>query len=294
MPVELLLLALSPVFFTFILYEFLKYKQYYELKDSFANMVLALMHQFADALALVVLMPFFYWLHQFAFFEIELDVATVLIAFILQDFLYYWFHRASHHIHWFWAAHVVHHSSNKMNFTTAFRQSFFYPLVGMWLFWLPMIVLGFDPKFVFAVVAINLGFQFFVHTQIVDKLGAVEYLFNTPSHHRVHHSINKGYIDKNFAGVLIIWDKLFGTFAQEQDKSHNRYGIIGACDSTHPWTISVMQWRLMKEQLRTAPNLQSKLSVLFGYPSHQLPQSSIKHDNKHSTSDNTNATEDLS
>ena len=218
MPVELLLLALSPVFFIFILYEFLQYRPYYQLTDSIANVVLALMHQLADALALVVLLPFFYWLHQFAFFKIELSVTTVLLAFLLQDFLYYWFHRASHHIHWFWAAHVVHHSSKNMNFTTAFRQSFFYPLVGMWLFWLPMILLGFDPKFVIAIVAINLGFQFFVHTQLVDKLGILEYLFNTPSHHRVHHAINKGYIDKNFAGVLIIWDKLFGTFVEEQDK----------------------------------------------------------------------------
>ncbi|MFU2511927.1 sterol desaturase family protein [Pseudoalteromonas sp. ASV78] len=273
MPVEVILLAFSPVFFAFIIYEFVKFRHYYLLKDSLANIALALMHQLSDALALVFLLPLFYWLHQYSLFNIELNALNVLIAFVLQDFLYYWFHRTSHHIHWFWAAHVVHHSSKKMNFTTAFRQSIFYPVVGMWLFWLPMIIIGFEPTFLLMIVAINLAFQFFVHTQIVGKLGWLEHIFNTPSHHRVHHAINKGYIDKNFAGVLIVWDKLFGTFAAERDKEQNQYGIIGHCDSVNPWTISVMQWRIMLKQLQAATNFSEKSRVLFGYPSHRIKPS---------------------
>lgn len=270
MPVELILLALSPVFLMFIVYEFVRFRRFYVLKDSLANSVLALMHQFSDALSLFFLLPFFYWLHQYALFNIELNALSVLIAFIVQDFLYYWFHRASHHIHWFWAAHVVHHSSKNMNFTTAFRQSIFYPVVGMWLFWLPMIIIGFEPLFVITVVAINLAFQFFVHTQIIGKLGWLEYIFNTPSHHRVHHAVNKGYIDKNFAGVLIVWDKLFGTFVQERDKEQNQYGIIGHCDTTNPWTISIMQWRIMLKQFKSARRFSEKVRVIFGYPSHRV------------------------
>lgn len=274
MAVELILLALSPIFLLFIGLEILKYKHFYDLKDSVANIVLALTHQATDALALLLLMPVFYWLHQYAFFEISFSFINLVIAFVIQDFLYYWFHRASHHIQWFWAAHVVHHSSKKMNFTTAFRQSFFYPLVGMWLFWLPMILIGYDPKLVFAVVAINLGFQFFVHTQVVNKLGWLELIFNTPSHHRVHHAVNQGYIDKNFAGVLIIWDKLFGTYAQEQANVTIRYGIIGACDSTNPWAICMQQWRLIGQQLQQEKGVHNKLKVFIRYPRHEIKETS--------------------
>ncbi len=268
MNIEVILLALSPIFFIFIILEFIKYRKFYDVKDSLANTVLALMHQASDAIALLILMPFFYWLHQFAFFKIELTVYTAFIAFILQDFLYYWFHKASHHIHWLWAAHVVHHSSTKMNFSTAFRQSLMYPVAGMWVFWLPMIVVGFDPKVVLTVVALNLAFQFFVHTQIVNKLGFLEKIFNTPSHHRVHHSTNKAYLDRNFAGVLIIWDKLFGTFVEENEVLHKpcKYGILGQIESKNPLWISFHQWVHMFKEMKKMTGFKNKWNTLFGYP----------------------------
>lgn len=266
MNAEIILLALSPIFLLFIGYEWYRHKQHYLLKDSLANSALALMHQGSDVIALIVLMPFFYWLYQFRLFDIELTPLTIFIAFIIQDFLYYWFHKASHHIHWLWAAHVVHHSSTKMNFSTAFRQSLMYPICGMWLFWLPMILLGFDPRTVFVIVAINLAFQFFVHTQIVDKLGWIEKIFNTPSHHRVHHSINSKYIDKNFAGVLIIWDKLFGTYVEE-DKNHPcKYGIVGQLHSHNPFVITFHQWLHLFRMVLQAKGISAKFKVLFSYP----------------------------
>jgi sterol desaturase/sphingolipid hydroxylase (fatty acid hydroxylase superfamily) len=266
MTIEMILLALSPVFLVFVSVEFIKYRRFYDIKDSMANTALALLHQAADALSLILLMPLFNWLYEYRVFDIELSVLSVFFAFILQDFLYYWFHRASHHIHWLWAAHVVHHSSTKMNFTTAFRQSLMYPLAGMWVFWLPMILIGFNPLTVLSVVALNLAYQFFVHTQVVNKLGWFEFIFNTPSHHRVHHAINRGYLDKNFAGVLIIWDKLFGTFVEEDKNQPCKYGIVGQLNSNNPITITFHQWRYLIKLTYITKGFEAKLKVLFGYP----------------------------
>lgn len=267
-PVELILLGLSPIFLVCVLIEFFKAKQHYNIKDSINNAFLALLHQGTDAFVLLLLMPVFNWLHQFAVFDIQLTVVSLLIGFILQDFLYYWFHRASHNIHWFWLAHVVHHSSTHMNFTTAFRQSILYPFTGMWLFWLPMILIGFSPALVFAIVAINLAYQFFVHTQVIGKLGWFEKWFNTPTHHRIHHAINKPYIDKNYAGVLIIWDKLFGTFVEENPEVTIKYGIIGELPRDNPISTNFKQVSIMLKQLSHAKGVRQKLSTLFGYPFH--------------------------
>ncbi|NNL11695.1 MAG: sterol desaturase family protein, partial [Pseudomonadales bacterium] len=165
MPIELILLSLSPIFLAFVIWEYRRQREIYDVRDSLANALLALMHQASDALALIVLMPLFNWIYQYRIFDIELSVATIALAFLIQDFLYYWFHKASHNVHWLWAAHVVHHSSTRLNFSTAFRQSLMYPVAGMWVFWTPMMLLGFDPHTVFAVVALNLAYQFFVHTQ---------------------------------------------------------------------------------------------------------------------------------
>ncbi len=269
-PVELILLALSPLFIGFIAWEWWRSVTTdtgrYRWQDTLTNAVLALLHQGSDMLALLLLMPFFLWLHQFRLFEIELGAGSVALAFLLQDFLYYWFHRASHHIRWLWASHVAHHSSRLMNFSTALRQSLTYPLSGMWLFWTPMILLGFAPSVVFAVVALNLAFQFFVHTQAVKKLGVLEWLFNTPSHHRVHHACNPVYIDKNFGGVLIIWDRLFGTFVQEHDDEPCRYGITDDFNSDNPLSITFYEWRRMWHECRQLSSARQLAQVLFGAP----------------------------
>ncbi|WP_462164234.1 sterol desaturase family protein [Pseudoalteromonas xiamenensis] len=267
MPVELILLALSPIFLVCIALEYYFHPTDYALKDSMQNTLLALLHQASDAIALILLMPLFYWLAQFALFNIPLSPESLLIGFLLQDFLYYWFHRASHNIHWLWCAHVVHHSSVRMNFTTAFRQSLLYPVLGMWLFWLPMILLGFDPKLVFAIVAINLAFQFFVHTKHIGKLGWLEHLFNTPTHHRIHHASNDHYLDKNYAGVLIIWDKLFGTYVEEDANITIEYGIKGPAPRNNLIAINFAQLRHMLKSVRHAHGLKAKIQAMFGYPS---------------------------
>jgi len=186
--------------------------------------------------------------------------------FVAKDFFYYWFHRAPHRIRWMWASHVTHHSSERLNFSTAFRQSLTYPVSGMWLFWLPLAWLGFEPKNIIAVVAINLGFQFFVHTETVGKLGWLEKIFNTPSHHRVHHARNPKYIDRNYAGVLIIWDKLFGTYVEEDAEVPCDYGIVVPIHSHNPITLTFHEWRAMFRDAAKPQGFLSRLKQLFGPP----------------------------
>ncbi|MDF4947071.1 sterol desaturase family protein [Vibrio parahaemolyticus] len=271
---ELLLMALAPIFFLCIAAEYglgqrrgkLPDSAQYYLPEVACNFVLAGLHQAADILTGLLIAHFYLWIFDWRLFDIEMSVSTFLLLMLLQDFFYYWFHRASHRIRWMWAAHVVHHSSERMNFSTAFRQSLMYPLAGMWLFWLPLVIIGFDPKWVVFVVLLNLGLQFFVHTQLIRSLGPLEWVFNTPSHHRVHHGINRQYIDKNYAGVLIIWDRMFGTFEPEIETV--RYGISKPVNSFNPIKVTFAEWKDMFNEVRR-PNLtwQQRWRCLFAPPS---------------------------
>ncbi|AWG86671.1 sterol desaturase family protein [Vibrio parahaemolyticus] len=271
---ELLLMALAPIFFLCIAAEYglgerrgkLPDSAQYYLPEVACNFVLAGLHQAADILTGLLIAHFYLWMFDWRLFDIEMSVSTFLLLMLLQDFFYYWFHRASHRIRWMWAAHVVHHSSERMNFSTAFRQSLMYPLAGMWLFWLPLVIIGFDPKWVVFVVLLNLGLQFFVHTQLIRSLGPLEWVFNTPSHHRVHHGINRQYIDKNYAGVLIIWDRMFGTFEPEIETV--RYGISKPVNSFNPIKVTFAEWKDMFNEVRR-PNLtwQQRWRCLFAPPS---------------------------
>ncbi|XYB86961.1 sterol desaturase family protein [Vibrio parahaemolyticus] len=271
---ELLLMALAPIFFLCIAAEYglgerrgkLPDSAQYYLPEVACNFVLAGLHQAADILTGLLIAHFYLWMFDWRLFDIEMSVSTFLLLMLLQDFFYYWFHRASHRTRWMWAAHVVHHSSERMNFSTAFRQSLMYPLAGMWLFWLPLVIIGFDPKWVVFVVLLNLGLQFFVHTQLIRSLGPLEWVFNTPSHHRVHHGINRQYIDKNYAGVLIIWDRMFGTFEPEIETV--RYGISKPVNSFNPIKVTFAEWKDMFNEVRR-PNLtwQQRWRCLFAPPS---------------------------
>ncbi|EJR0679724.1 sterol desaturase [Vibrio parahaemolyticus] len=271
---ELLLMALAPIFFLCIAAEYglgqrrgkLPDSAQYYLPEVACNFVLAGLHQAADILTGLLIAHFYLWIFDWRLFDIEMSVSAFLLLMLLQDFFYYWFHRASHRIRWMWAAHVVHHSSERMNFSTAFRQSLMYPLAGMWLFWLPLVIIGFDPKWVVFVVLLNLGLQFFVHTQLIRSLGPLEWVFNTPSHHRVHHGINRQYIDKNYAGVLIIWDRMFGTFEPEIETV--RYGISKPVNSFNPIKVTFAEWKDMFHEVRR-PNLtwQQRWRCLFAPPS---------------------------
>lgn len=260
---------MAPVFLGFIFWEVWYWKgkrPVYSLKDSVSNAALALMHQGADALAWLLTIGLFFWVYQHRLFDLPASWWTIAALFVAQDFFYYWFHRAHHRIRWMWASHVTHHSSERLNFSTAFRQSLTYPVSGMWVFWLPLAWLGFEPKNIIAVVAINLGFQFFVHTEAVGKLGWLEKIFNTPSHHRVHHARNPKYIDRNYAGVLVIWDKLFGSFVEEDPEVPCEYGIVVPIRTHNPITLTFHEWLSMFRDAAKPQSIGSRLKQLFGPP----------------------------
>ncbi|MDG5900636.1 sterol desaturase family protein [Shewanella xiamenensis] len=273
---EVLLLVLAPLFFVCMLLEWylgdrrqkLPVSARYYPKEVLCNFSLAAMHQGMDILAGLLIAKLYLAVFGWKLFDIQMGPFSFVLLMIAQDFCYYWFHRASHRVRWMWAAHVVHHSSENMNFSTAFRQSLMYPFAGMWVFWLPLVILGFDPNWVVFVVLLNLGLQFFVHTQAVRKLGPLEWLFNTPSHHRVHHGRNPQYIDKNYAGILIIWDKLFGTFVPEEETVI--YGITKPVNSFNPIKVTFSEWRDMFSDVTTKGlSFSERLKLLFAPPASQ-------------------------
>lgn len=267
---NLILLALGPVFLGFIGWEAWYWarrrRAVYTLTDTLSNAALALMHQGADAVSWSVVIGLYAWIYRYRWFDFPMTVWSFLILFVLQDFFYYWFHRASHRIRWMWASHVTHHSSERLNLSTAFRQSLTYPISGMWLFWLPLAWIGFEPKLIIAMVAINLAFQFFVHTEAVRKVGWLEYVFNTPSHHRVHHARNPRYIDRNYAGVFIFWDKLFGTFVPEDPAVPCDYGIVRQIHSHNPLRLTFHEWIAMFRDFARPQPMVARLKRLFGPP----------------------------
>lgn len=250
---QYILLMLGPVFVGFVLWELAWLRRHkerfpranYSWADTLSNAALALLHQGGDALAAIAIAYAYDWFFGFRLFDISISLWSIVLLLLLQDFCYYWFHRASHRIRWFWASHVVHHSSESLNLSTAFRQSLTYPVTGMWLFWIPLLIIGFKPQAVVAAVLINLAYQFFVHTQLVGKLGKFEWLFNTPSHHCIHHARNPQYIDKNYGGVLIIWDRLFGTYVDEEPGLEIDYGILRQVHSHNPLVLTFHEWRAM-------------------------------------------------
>jgi alkylglycerol monooxygenase len=188
---------------------------------------------------------------------------TWIVLFFVDDFVYYIFHRVSHESRLFWNFHVVHHSSEHYNLSVAVRQSWFSGILH-WMFYAPIMLLGFAP-WMFAVMhGFNLIYQFWIHTKFVRKLGWLEYVFNTPSHHRVHHGVNEQYLDKNYAGVLIIWDRLFSSFVEETEEP--RYGIIKRLDSYNPLWINTHAWVEMFRELRGRDGFTDKLRCIFASP----------------------------
>ncbi|MEI6457412.1 MAG: sterol desaturase family protein [Pseudomonadota bacterium] len=192
--------------------------------------------------------------------------AWVLLA-LLDDFTYYVFHRISHECRFWWAAHVNHHSSREYNLSTAARQSWTGVAVGTWMPWIPLAFLGFTPAMILTMQGINLFYQFWLHTEAVRRFPAwFEYIFNTPSHHRVHHASNPRYLDRNYGGALIIWDRWFGTFESENDEEPVTYGILHNVSSYNPFVIAFHEWAAMARDLRHAKSLREVFGLIFRAP----------------------------
>lgn len=190
-----------------------------------------------------------------------------VLCFFAADFLYYWSHRFKHEIRWMWADHSVHHSGNRMNVFMNFRLGWTGLIVGTWLMHLPLVLVGFPPSAVIAAYALSLVWQAWIHTDMIGRLWApIEFIFNTPSHHRVHHARNVIYLDKNYAGILIIWDRMFGTFQEELDDEKCDYGLVHRLTTNNPVKIAFNEWTNLIRDVRAAKSWKERGRAAFGYP----------------------------
>ena len=203
----------------------------YQSRETLANLGILLGHQLTKVLTAGYALSLMSYCYQWRVVTLPTNAGVFILTFLLTDFAYYWFHRFSHTWPWLWAFHQVHHSSPYLNLTTAYRLHWLGTLVNP-LFMLPLALLGLPPTFVLGSLGLNLLYQFFCHTQAIGRLGWLEKVLDTPSNHRVHHGSNPVYLDKNYGGVLIIWDRLFGTF--EAEKEPVRYGITTGFVSHNP------------------------------------------------------------
>ena len=269
-PAQVIVLA-TPVFLLLIGIEFLvglkRGRNTYRLNDAMNSIGLGIISQLVDLFAKL----FTLWLYALVFEHASLwqlsakDAWVWVVGLVLYDFCYYWHHRLGHTVALFWAAHVVHHQSEDYNLSTALRQTGS-GWVGGWLFYLPMAVLGFPPL-VFGVVAlVDLLYQYWVHTQHIGKLGWFDRWFCAPSNHRVHHAVNDKYLDKNYGGIFIVWDRLFGSFIEEDDNEKIVYGTRGPLRSWNPVWANLQYYAELFKDAWHAKHWGDKLRVWFKHP----------------------------
>ncbi len=237
----------------------------YEFKDAGTSIIMGLGNVTIGLFTKVLILGIFLFLYQFRFFTITFGWWSWLILLFAEDFCYYWFHRVSHKSRFFWASHVVHHSSQKYNLSTALRQTWsgsFYTFI----FWLPLVLIGFHPIMILVQMSISLLYQYWIHTELINKMPKwFEYIFNTPSHHRVHHATNPQYLDRNHAGIFIIWDRIFGTFEPEVEKPI--YGLVKNIDTYNPIKIAFLEWfYLFKDVMYSNTSMINKLKYLIKPP----------------------------
>ena len=239
-------------------------KKYFEFSDTITNTLCGIIER-----SIYIVFGFFYYgafefvYTHFHLFEIPNNWATKIILFVLVDLLWYVYHRSGHVINLFWAAHITHHQSEQYNLTLSFRVSSLQLFIRMF-FWMALPLLGFDPVLTTVIIGINAAYQFFIHTRLVNRLGILEEIFVTPSHHRVHHGKNPEYIDKNYGGILIIWDKLFGTFQREQ--AEVQYGITKPLDSHNPFMAWFHYYIDLYHATKLEEGWRNKLRLLWAGP----------------------------
>lgn len=259
-----------PFFILFILIEIVltakKNIETYEIKDATSSIAMGLGNVFVGLISkLLVLGALMYVYENFRLFTIPFTWWAWVLVFFADDFSYYWMHRISHENRFFWASHVVHHSSQKYNLATALRQTWTGSFTSF-IFWLWMALLGFHPLMILTQMSISLLYQFWIHTETIQKLPKwFEAVFNTPSHHRVHHATNPQYLDRNHAGILIIWDKLFGSFEPEVEKPV--YGLTTNINTYNPIKIAFHEWiDLLKDVLNSDASFANRFKYFFKPP----------------------------
>jgi sterol desaturase/sphingolipid hydroxylase (fatty acid hydroxylase superfamily) len=254
----------------------------YEARDTLTSLALGTGSTVAGALTGGVVSVAALWLYDHRLFEIGWVWWAWPLCFILDDLGYYWFHRSAHRVRWFWAGHVNHHSSQHYNLSTALRQSWTSFFALSFIFRIPLALVGFHPAMILFCGAINLIYQFWIHTEAIGKLPRwFEYVMNTPSHHRVHHATNPRYLDANYAGTFIIWDRMFGTFTEEVEGERIRYGIVKQLGSFNLIWAVFHEWIGIARDLWSAP-WGSKLGYIWRPPG-------WSHDGSRDTSDSIKA-----
>lgn len=261
-----------PVFFLAMLVEYsigqYQHRRLYQGKDFATSMAIGILTIAVELLPKALAFIAFWQIHQISPLRdyIGRQWWAWLLLFFLDDLTYYWFHRLNHQIRILWAGHVTHHSSQFLNLGTALRQG-----VGerlhKYLFWAPLALLGFDPLMIFMMISVSLFYQFWVHTQVVSKLPRwFEAVMNTPSHHRVHHASNVEYLDCNHAGVLIVWDKLFGTFSPETMENSPVYGLTTNIETYDVARVATHEYAAIWRDVARASRWSDKLRYIFWAP----------------------------
>ncbi|MES2619721.1 MAG: sterol desaturase family protein [Bacteroidota bacterium] len=245
----------------------------YESKEALSSIGMGLGSLVIDILMKGLAFGTYMLLYQFRIFELGWHWYTWALIFFADDFTFYWHHRLSHEIRILWASHVNHHSSQTLNLATALRQSWgeqFYKF--FWWLWMPLV--GFPPLMMLMMMSISLIYQYWVHTELIRKLPKwFEFFFNTPSHHRVHHASNVRYLDRNHAGILIIWDRMFGTFSEERQEEKPIYGLTKNIHTFNLFKIASHEFFDIWKDVKSAPKFSDKLKYIFYSPgwSHDGP-----------------------
>lgn len=281
-----LLLMATPVFLLLLILEYWidKRKQYglYHKKDMYASLAMGIFSLIVEFIPKVIFFMLFYYIHEANLLGLRDIVGrqwwSWLILLFLDDLAYYWFHRSNHEVRLFWAGHVPHHSSVKYNFGTAIRQG-----VGerlhKYIFYLFIPLFGFDPVMMFILMSTNLIYQYWIHTELIDKFPKfIEFIFNTPSHHRVHHASQARYLDRNHAGIFIIWDRLFGTFSEEKENEKPVYGLTSNLENDTWSHIATHEYTSIWKDVGRANKWSDKLKYIFYPPgwSHDGPDLTAK------------------
>ncbi len=236
-------------------------------RDSLTSLALGTGSNLAGFLVGGMAIAISYWVARFAIFDIGFAWYWFVICFVVDDLSYYAFHRSAHRVRWFWASHVIHHSSQHYNLSTALRQTWtgFFSL--NLIFRIPLLLIGFPVEMVLFVGGINLIYQFWIHTEMIGRMPRwFEAVMNTPSHHRVHHATNARYLDKNYAGVFIVWDKMFGTFVEEREDDRPRYGIVKDLGSFNLLWAAFHEWIGIAKDVWNAPTLSAKWNYMVKPP----------------------------
>ncbi len=247
-----------------------KGKKYFHFDEAIANINVGIAERLSDLFTTGLFYFVFTWIYEnYALFDIRSGIFTFLLLFFFTDFIWYWYHRLGHEVNIIWSAHVVHHQSQDFNFTVAARITVLQALARA-VFWSILPLIGFSPQMTVLVLLVHGAYPFFTHTQMVGKLGFLEYFLVTPSHHRVHHSSNPEYLDKNYGDVLIIWDKIFGTFAKEEEKPV--YGLTKPLES---YSFLWQHFHFLLEiyiAFRRADSWRERMKVIFGKPDNIDPR----------------------